>query len=90
MPVCPPIEISLPTPTEAQFLVNGEPVRVLSFGGGASGCTKRPQGDHFIDVASRAHALAQVKRAVRASPPVVLEIGCSSGYFQEELRAATA
>jgi tRNA G46 methylase TrmB len=44
--------------------------------------------DHFIDVASRAHALAQVKRAVRASSPVVLEVGCSSGYFLEQLCAA--
>jgi SAM-dependent methyltransferase len=82
--------------TGAQFLVSGEPVRVLSFGAGASGWTEALTDlheeaagrDHFIDVASRAHALAQVKQAVRASPPVILEVGCSSGYFLEELRAA--
>lgn len=81
--------------TGAQFLVSGERVRVLSFGTAASGWTEGLTAlheaaagrEHFIDVASRAHALAQVKRAVRASSPVVLEVGCSSGYFLEELRA---
>lgn len=81
--------------TGAQFLVSGEGVRVLSFGTAASGWTEAltelheaaAGRDHFIDVASRTHALAQVKRAVRASSPVVLEVGCSSGYFLEQLRA---
>jgi SAM-dependent methyltransferase len=81
--------------TGAQFLVSGECVRVLSFGAAASGWTEALTAlhevaagrEHFIDVASRAHALAQVKRAGRASSPVVLEVGCSSGYFLEELRA---
>jgi len=81
--------------TGAQFLVRGEGVRVLSFGTAASGWTEAltelheaaAGRDHFIDVASRAHALAQVKGAVRASSPVVLEVGCSSGYFLEQLRA---
>ena len=82
--------------TGAQFVVSGERVRVLSFGTAASGWTEAltelheevAGRDHFIDVASRAHALAQVKRAARAASPVVLEVGCSSGYFLEELRAA--
>jgi hypothetical protein len=60
---------------------------MLSFGAGASGWTEALTDlheeaagrDHFVDVASRAHALAQVKQAVHASPPVVLEVGCSSG-----------
>ena len=42
--------------------------------------------DHFIDRASRAHALAQVKRHAHGPAPVVLEVGCSSGFFLEELR----
>ena len=86
--------------TGGQFWVSGEAVRVLSFGTAASGWTEAltelheeaAGRDHFLDVASRAHALAQVQRAVRLAPPVVLpvilEVGCSSGYFLEELRAA--
>jgi ubiquinone/menaquinone biosynthesis C-methylase UbiE len=71
-------------------------VRVLSFGTAKSGWTEHltelhedaAGRDHFIDVASRAHALAQVKRVAATSPAVVLEVGCSSGYFLEQLRAA--
>jgi SAM-dependent methyltransferase len=75
------------------FLLEGETVRILSFGTTASGWTQgltelheeAAGRDHFIDVASRAHALEQVRRAARASPAIVLEVGCSSGYFLEEL-----
>jgi SAM-dependent methyltransferase len=42
--------------------------------------------DHFIDRASRAHALGQVKQYARGVSPVVLEVGCSSGFFLDELR----
>lgn len=77
-------------------MVGGETVRVLSFGVAASGWTEAltelheatAGRDHFIDVASRAHALEQVKRSARAAPPVILEVGCSSGYFLDELRTA--
>src|SRR5262249_36867597 len=42
--------------------------------------------EHFIDRASRRHALAQIKRYATGPNPVVLEVGCSSGFLLEELR----
>src|SRR5262245_25790866 len=41
---------------------------------------------HFIDRASRRHAIEQVKRRARAPAPVVLDIGCSSGFLLQELK----
>jgi SAM-dependent methyltransferase len=41
---------------------------------------------HFIDVASRAHAVDQVGRSVRGAEPVILEVGCSSGFLLKDLR----
>jgi SAM-dependent methyltransferase len=40
---------------------------------------------HPIDVASRKDALAQVKRCLPSSESVILEIGCSSGFFIRDL-----
>jgi SAM-dependent methyltransferase len=41
--------------------------------------------DHFIDVASRAHAMKEVKRSIVQTPSVILEIGCAAGLFLREL-----
>ena len=41
--------------------------------------------DHFIDVASRDHALSQVKKYISGKSPVLLEIGCSSGFMLKQL-----
>jgi ubiquinone/menaquinone biosynthesis C-methylase UbiE len=43
---------------------------------------------HPIDRASRHDAIRQLGRHVRASNPVILEIGCSSGYMIQALRAS--
>jgi SAM-dependent methyltransferase len=42
--------------------------------------------DHFIDLASRAHAVDQVRRSVPGAEPVILEVGCSSGFLLKDLR----
>jgi SAM-dependent methyltransferase len=41
--------------------------------------------DHFIDIASRAHAMKEVKRSIAQTPSVILEIGCAAGHFLREL-----
>lgn len=41
---------------------------------------------HFIDRASRQHALQQLCKHVRCDAPVVLEVGCSSGFMLRLLR----
>lgn len=45
-------------------------------------------GHHYIDVASRRHALAQLGRHARGPGPWIMEIGCSSGYFLDALAQA--
>jgi len=46
-------------------------------------------GDHPVDVASRERALEELRRAAfGAKPGVLLEVGCSSGYFLRDARRA--
>lgn len=37
--------------------------------------------DHFMDRASRQHALDQLRKYVKGTNPVILEVGCSSGFM---------
>jgi SAM-dependent methyltransferase len=83
-----------PVWTGRGFLVGGEHFSVLSYRVSASGWTdgltsfheENAGSDHFIDRASRGHALAEVKRHARGPRPVILEVGCSSGFMLEDLR----
>ena len=88
------------------FRAGGKRVPVLTYTVGDSGWTDdltafhedNAGSDHFIDRASRRHALDQVRlHAPPSCPPpaggggwgggpVVLEVGCSSGFFLDELR----
>jgi SAM-dependent methyltransferase len=79
----------------AAFEVDGKPVRVLQYDVSASGWTDELTwlheetigSDHFIDVASRAHALSEVARCTAGAPALVLEVGCSSGFLLREMLA---
>lgn len=97
-----PITLPHPTVPGASVKWNGEAfdlgnesVRVLAYGVSPSGWTNELTrlhedaggSDHFIDVASRSHALTEVQRSVRRTPSVVLEIGVSSGFLLSELKA---
>ena len=42
--------------------------------------------DHFMDLASRTLALRQVNKFLRISKPIVLEVGCSSGFMLKRLK----
>jgi ubiquinone/menaquinone biosynthesis C-methylase UbiE len=42
--------------------------------------------DHPIDRASRQHAVDEVKRHIHSPSPVILEVGCSSGFLLRDLR----
>jgi len=78
------------------FCIGSERRRILAYEVGASGWSdaltrlheERDAENHFISVASRKQALAAVKRLSAVRRPVVLEVGCSSGYFLRDLVAA--
>jgi ubiquinone/menaquinone biosynthesis C-methylase UbiE len=44
--------------------------------------------NHYIDIASRRHALAALRRNIKGSEPVIIDIGCSSGSMLRSLREA--
>ncbi len=77
------------------FVLANERVRVLAYEVSPSGWTddltalhEETSGSaHFIDVASRRHALAEVVRCAPANQPTVLEVGCSSGFLLRDLLA---
>ena len=76
------------------FRVGGEEFRVLNYGENTAGWTDElteihedvDDEHHFINVASREHAVNRVIRWLKASKPVILDIGCSSGYTIKLLR----
>jgi SAM-dependent methyltransferase len=92
----PPGAAASPVWTGDGFRVGSERRPLLAYTVGASGWTDdlttfhedNAGPDHFIDRASRRHALDQVKRHAKGPAPVVLEVGCSSGFFLEEVRRA--
>ena len=79
--------------TGEAFDLDGKPVRVLAYAVAPSGWTEELTrlheevggSDHFIDLASRAHAVEEVARAARPGPSMIVEIGCSSGFLLSEL-----
>jgi SAM-dependent methyltransferase len=81
--------------TGEAFDLDGKPVRVLAYAVAPSGWTEELTrlheevggSDHFIDLASRAHALEEVAGAARGGPSVIVEIGCSSGLLMREMMA---
>src|SRR6266550_7101789 len=69
-------------------------VPVLSYETGSSGWTddltsfheEHAGSAHFIDRASRQRALDQLDKHLKAGSPVILEIGCSSGFMLRAMR----
>ncbi len=89
--ILPPQEPGKPNPqwTGNGFLVGNNFCRVLEYSSNDMGWSDdltslhedAAGSDHFIDRASRRHALQQLLEYVGKKPPVVLEIGCSSGFL---------
>jgi SAM-dependent methyltransferase len=77
----------------SNFKIDDATRRVLSYDVGESGWTEdltrlhegAAGSNHFIDVASRAYALEEVKRTITRTPSRILEVGCSSGFFLHQL-----
>jgi SAM-dependent methyltransferase len=77
------------------FDLGRETARILAYEIASSGWTddltrlheEAGGSDHFIDLASRAHALDEVCRSVSRAPSVILEVGASSGFLLRDLVA---
>lgn len=77
------------------FRVGGANVPVLEYSNNFAGWSDdltfmhedAAGSSHPVDLASRADAVEQLASRVPAGHPVVLEVGCSSGYLLADLRA---
>jgi SAM-dependent methyltransferase len=77
------------------FVRSGQSTRVLAYEVGESGWSDEltelhesatESGTHFIDVASRDHAISELKRALGARPVSIMEVGCSAGHLLADMR----
>jgi len=90
----PPGHHAPPIWTGRGFALDEKTVGVLSFQPGQSNWSDdlttmhedAAGSDHPIDRASRADAITQLRRGIRTESPVILEVGCSSGFLLREMR----
>jgi len=90
----PPGCFQKPVWTGSGFSLGDAVVRILSYAGASSGWTDEltefhettAGSSHFIDRASRRHALEQLGKHVKGASPVVLDVGCSSGFMLRLIR----
>ena len=77
------------------FVRSGQSTRVLVYEVGESGWSDEltelhesatESGTHFIDVASRRHAVSELKRALGSRPASIMEVGCSAGHLLVDMR----
>ncbi len=91
----PPGHQDAPVWTGRAFGVGNTTARILSYDLGSSGWTDEltelheSAGDeqHYINLASHEHAVSRMERWMTAATPVIIDIGCSSGYTVRLLRA---
>src|SRR5436190_22455036 len=89
----PPDHTSPPQWTERGFVLDGMPIPVIAYTQSESGWSdelttfheETAGTDHPIDRASRSFALSGLDQLKR-DDPVILEIGCSSGYLLRLIR----
>ena len=77
------------------FVRSGESTRVLAYEVGESGWSDEltelhesapESGSHFIDLASRRHAISELKRTLGTRPASIMEVGCSAGHLLADMR----
>src|SRR6266404_3644420 len=77
------------------FVRAGKLVRVLAYEVEESGWSDEltelhesatQSGSHFIDVASRDHAISELKRTLGTKPVLIMEVGCSAGHLLADMR----
>src|SRR5258708_7709522 len=77
------------------FIRSGRSTRVLAYEVGESGWSDAltelhesatESGTHFIDLASRGHAIHELKRTLGMKPASIMEVGCSAGHLLVDMR----
>jgi SAM-dependent methyltransferase len=77
------------------FVSSGQSTRVLAYEVGESGWSDEltelhenatESGTHFIDVASRDHAINELKHVLGTRPVSIMEVGCSAGHLLADMR----
>ena len=91
----PPTEPNAPVPhwEKGIFSIGEQRTGVLEYSSNLAGWNDEltsfhedNAGDnHFIDCASRQHAISELNKHVNVTQPVIMEIGCSSGHLLERL-----
>jgi SAM-dependent methyltransferase len=92
----PPGAAQAPRWTGLRFQVGDSVTAVLSFVVQKSGWSDEltefheaeSDADHPMDVASRERAISVLERRIHSPSSVILEVGCSSGYFLRDARKA--
>src|SRR5258708_27575397 len=88
----PPLSVGQDSPVwnGTEFVHSGKSLRVLAYEVGESGWsdeltalheTATESGTHFIDMASRRHAINELKRAFGSKPVSIMEVGCSPRHL---------
>jgi 2-polyprenyl-3-methyl-5-hydroxy-6-metoxy-1,4-benzoquinol methylase len=80
--------------TGTEFRIGDTVTRVLCYDSGSSGWTEEltdlhegvDDEDHYMSVASREQAVSSLERWLRLPHPVIMDVGCSSGYTLKLLR----
>jgi SAM-dependent methyltransferase len=90
----PPGVNEAPVWTGRGFLLGGKLQPIVSYEVGRSGWSDDLTAlhedvgdeDHYINFASREHAVSRLQKWLRVPEPVILDIGCSSGYTIRAIR----
>lgn len=96
--IFPPLPNTTETPhwTGNGFRLGDRLLPILSYETGTSGWTDNlttfhevtAGNSHFIDIASRRQAVSQVAQYASDTAPVILDIGCSSGFLLADLKTS--
>src|SRR5260370_41537805 len=93
----PPLSVGQDSPVwnGTEFVHSGKSSRVLAYEVGESGWsdeltalheTATESGTHFIDMASRGHAINELVRGFGSKPVSIMEVGCSAGHLLADMR----
>lgn len=90
----PPGHRDAPVWTGSGFVIDQTVQRILSYQSNTAGWTDElteiheDSGDeyHYINVASREHAVSRLEKWLTGCTPAIIDIGCSSGYMIKLLR----